>query len=83
MRTLIRSTCAQAFQPLADFIIRVIRVTLIRGGNSINAAAEHDVVAIRVDDAPLIWFRFEENCCLLNVGLFDENNDVLLAVVDN
>lgn len=44
---------------------------------------EFGVDAIMIDGVPIIGFRFSDGQCLLQMNLFDENDNEVLTVVDN
>lgn len=44
---------------------------------------EAGIDAIMIDEMPIVGFRFEGQQCLLQMNLFDENDEQVLAVIDS
>ena len=52
-------------------------------GSNVAEAQGHDLVAVMIDDIPLVGFRYEDGKYLLQANLFGENNDPILQIIDN
>ncbi|MEX2621051.1 MAG: HNH endonuclease signature motif containing protein [Egibacteraceae bacterium] len=53
------------------------------GSNQVTSSTAADCAAVLVDGVPLVAFRFEDGHYLLNVMLFDEQNELVLRILDN
>ena len=48
-----------------------------------NIRSNTEFVALAIDDDALIGFKFDNSHCLLNITLFDENDNPMLKIVEN